>query len=173
MPRQPFEELIQTDASIEEDILFHRRDLIVQRIGWILGGLILLAALLGFLGNGPLSSASISDPTGAIEVAYSRFPHWQSKITLDVTVRPTPINNGNLRIWFDRSYFDSVRPEYILPQPHSSILSGERIIYEFPAGDAAHGKITFHFTATRFGPLRCIVGLTDQQSVSFRQFIYP
>ena len=113
------------DVSVNEDLDFQRREWTVQRIAWLVEAAVIVAALLGLLGNGPLSKASISDPTGSLFVEYSRFGHWESPLRIEITVQPRA---GHLtRLSINRPYLDQMRVESITPQPVSQSADGERI----------------------------------------------
>jgi hypothetical protein len=45
--------------QIDEDLNFQRREWKIQRAGWVTMALVIIAALLGVFGAGPLSSATI------------------------------------------------------------------------------------------------------------------
>ena len=58
--------------QLEEDASFRRRAWAVQRAGWALMALLLLGAILGLLGSGPLSTAT-ADVPGLMRIEYQRF----------------------------------------------------------------------------------------------------
>jgi hypothetical protein len=57
--------------EIETDLEFQRRVWRVPRVGWLIIGAAVVAALLGLFGTGPLSRASTDG--GGLTVEYDRF----------------------------------------------------------------------------------------------------
>ena len=49
------------DLQIHQDLCQERREWKIQRVGWLLMALMLVAALAGLLGPGPLSSTIAED----------------------------------------------------------------------------------------------------------------
>ena len=61
------------DLEISQDLTFQRRSWIVQRVGWVMLALLILAALGGLFGPGPLSRARAGPHDGPLWVEYQRF----------------------------------------------------------------------------------------------------
>ena len=159
------------DVSVNEDLDFQRREWTVQRIAWLVEAAVIVAALLGLLGNGPLSKASISDPTGSLFVEYSRFGHWESPLRIEITVQPRA---GHLtRLSINRPYLDQMRVESITPQPVSQSADGERITFEFTSDGDQPLTIAFHFSTRKLGAVEAASGLAGGENVQFTQFIFP
>jgi len=76
------------DLDINQDLAFQRRSWSLQRIGWGLIALVLIAALLGLFGHGPLSEATTDDPSLPIRLAYERFGRFGSPLVLRIRVEP-------------------------------------------------------------------------------------
>lgn len=66
------------DLDIAQDLEHQRREWVIERIGWAIMALILLAALAGLLGSGPLSNARIDHPGSHLSAEYNRFERYQS-----------------------------------------------------------------------------------------------
>jgi hypothetical protein len=64
-------ELQSRNYPIREDMHFQRRTWLIERIGWTLLGLIILAALAGLFGYGPASHATLQ--SGDLRASYERF----------------------------------------------------------------------------------------------------
>lgn len=159
--------------EIEQDLDFQRKEWNVERWGWVFMGLVLLAALAGLFGGGPLSSAKAQ--TGSLQVQYDRFERLHSPASLVIRMGTDELVDGNLQISFDQNYLSNFEVSGISPEPQSVEIANNRLIYSFlvsePGSDA---EITFKMQADRIG------GVTGQvrneisgETVSFEQFIYP
>ena len=58
--------LVNQELQIEQDMGFQRTEWVVQRAGWVGMALLILAALVGLLGRGPLSAAVARAGDGAL-----------------------------------------------------------------------------------------------------------
>jgi hypothetical protein len=77
------------DLELNQDLRFQRRMWAVQRIGWAVMALVVLAGLLGLFGPGPLSSATAGKEEGPLLVeGYERFVRFRIPTTLQVRLDP-------------------------------------------------------------------------------------
>jgi protein-L-isoaspartate(D-aspartate) O-methyltransferase len=156
--------------EIPEDLAFQRREWAIQRVCWVVMGLLILAGLLGLLGPGPFSSTSVDGAT--ISVEHERFARYQTATSLIVEVRPGQAN-GELRIWLDRSYLDNVHVESIVPEPGRVELGADAHTYVFHAAPGVKATVvTFYLKPERMGRLRGRAGMGDE-AIEFQQFVYP
>jgi hypothetical protein len=157
--------------EITQDLSLQRIEWRVQKVLWVLLAILLLAALLGLLGPGPLSYSSV-DGSG-FEVRYLRFARWQAPHTL-VVATSLP-GSETLRISIDRSYLDKMEVQQITPQPATVQLRGDSYLYTFD-GDrrSSQTDITFDLQPTSIGSLHGTIGLPAQgSSVEFTELVYP
>jgi hypothetical protein len=123
------------ELEIAEDIRFQEREWKVERIGWVLLALIVLLALAGLFGTGPLSSASVDDADGALTVGYERFIRHDGRSTLTIDVTGDQASNGEIEIWLSQEYLDAFELQNVSPQPADVIGAGDRTIYVFTIDD--------------------------------------
>jgi len=157
-----------TGLQIEEDLLFLQREWKVQRIGWFLLSLAVLAAALGLFGRGFLSRASAS--TGGLHLRYERLERFQRPTSMQLRISATAEQTTSLLI--ERRYLDAIRIERIMPEPEQAAAHARGLIYHF----ASHGEpitITFHLQLERFGLVSGQIGLLDGPMLSFNQFVFP
>lgn len=161
--------------QIEEDIAFQRRWWRVQRVGWVAIALGLLAALLGFLGAGPLSTGTVIVP-GVMRVEYQRFTRYQTPETLTVHLEPAAIAGPVVRIGIDRRYVDRARIELVVPRPRRVHARHDRLIYEFDVAEAGRPLvIAFGLQPQRVGLAGGRVSLerANPETATFRQMVHP
>jgi hypothetical protein len=166
----------QADKTLEldQDLAFQHRSWIVQRIGWIVLGLIIVAALLGLFGEGPLSHTTARTQDGSLGLAYNRFWRVQAAMTLRVFLMPKTAYAGEVRLWLSRSYVDAVDVQHITPQPQRVEAGTDRLTYVFAISQMGQQiEITFQVKPERPGRVAGRLGLEDGTTLSFAHVIYP
>jgi hypothetical protein len=162
--------------EIDQDLDFQRRSWIVQRIGWALMFLIVLAAVLGLLGPGRLSHGR-ADAPGAMSVEYQRLSLYETPDTLTVRLEPAVTAQDTVRVALDRGFLDSAKMTSVLPPPVRVEAAAGRLVYVFAVAERGTPMtITFGFEPQVIGPRRGVVALEGAPaggSVTFRQFVYP
>jgi hypothetical protein len=162
------------DLEIEHDMDFQRREWKIQRAGWAFMVLVIIAALLGLLGHGPLSRTSASDPDGVLTVEYERFVHYHKPLTLRFHISGTATNKDDLRLWVDRSYLDALDIHSITPEPERVEAGVDRHLFVFRVLDRDRPTgIVFHGEMDRVGSVQGAAGVADREPARFRQFVYP
>lgn len=162
------------DLEIHQDLPHERREWVIERIGWVLMGLLLLAAFIGLLGPGPLSSATAGESGSILWAEYDRFERSQAPSTLRVHVGPGASRDGKARLWLNRDFIDNVEIHLIEPQPEMVEAGPDRFVYTFNTpGSEQATAVTFHFEANRFWRIPVRIGLEGGPELQFSQFIYP
>lgn len=162
------------DLEVDQDLAFERKSWAVQRIGWALMTLVILAALAGLLGPGPLSRAKAETPDGALVAVYNRFVRASDTDDLRVSFGREAIRDGVVRLWVDRQYLGGVDVERVVPQPASVEVASDRLVYVFTAApDAASGEVGFRVKPQALGSRRVRLGLAGGPALVFRQVVYP
>ncbi|MDQ3686674.1 MAG: hypothetical protein M3430_13905 [Acidobacteriota bacterium] len=162
------------NLEVAQDLEFQRRSWTFQRMGWIVMTLVIVAALLGLFGTGPLSSASVGGEDAPLRMEYSRFARWTAPTTLRVHVGAGNRSEGKARVWLSRDYLEKFQVEGVTPEPESVEAWADRHVYFFNAPDSNRpATVTFHLKAQHIGALSGQVGSADEQPIGFGQFIYP
>ncbi|HEY8370256.1 MAG TPA: hypothetical protein VIM86_13175 [Thermodesulfobacteriota bacterium] len=160
--------------EVDQDLAFERKSWTVQRVGWGVMTLAVVAALAGLLGPGPASRATASTPDGAIAVEYDRFVRASAPAEIGVSVGRGAIQGGVVRLWVDRRYVAEVAFERIVPEPASVEVARDRLVYVFAAAaGATTGRIGFTARPRTFGRKTVRLGLDGGSEVVFGQFVYP
>jgi hypothetical protein len=163
----------QNDSlDMDVDETFSRREWKIQRIGWGIWLLTIIAALAGLTGSGPLSHAQARSNTDDLIVDYDRFARkgHQTQLTLHARENhpSTPI-----RLILSRSLLDQFRILRIEPEPISSETTDDGIAYSFANVGSADTKIVFRIEYDAIGPQRGHIGRSHDDLITIRQFIYP
>lgn len=153
----------------------HPWELRIQRIGWTVFALLMVAALAGLLGHGPLSSATAKDPAAFLRVKYQRFERYQGPTELRLHVAPQAVREGRLKIWISREFLDSIELERIVPQPVTVELGADRQTYVFDAPRlTAETLVVLRYEPTlKFARATVRAGIEGAPELSFWQFVYP
>lgn len=134
-----------------DDIGFQRKEWTVQRVGWVLVGLLLLAALAGVFGAGPLSETTTSAEDGTVEVEYERFIRHVGTTTMTVTLGPGTVENGKAQLYISRDLATGWRLEDVSPAPSTESSTAEWLIYEFDVLGDTPPKVKFLYRGDGFG----------------------
>ena len=162
------------DLEIEQDLRFLRRSRQVQRAGWLGMGAVLVLALAGILGSGPLSRQEAALP-GLLRLDYQRFARYDAPHRLTVHLEPAATSAADVRVWFDRRYLEGSRVETVTPPPSRVEGAGDRLVYVFAlARPREPARIVFDLQARQIGAVSGRVGLDGVEAFApFGQFIYP
>lgn len=144
-----------------------------QRFGWATIALIVVAALAGLLGPGPLSWARARAPSGLVEVEYSRFVRYIGDSTVELHVRPDPTRPDTARVWISSEYLSGVNLQQVTPQPDTWTTVDEGVVLSYPTGGTETVPVQMHLRPDEIGLLRGAVGVPGQDPVEFWQFVYP
>jgi hypothetical protein len=163
-----------SELEIDQDLAYLRRSWRVQRAGWLGMGVVLVLALAGLFGSGPLSRHEVSIP-GLLHVEYQRFARYEAPQALTVRVDPAATQAGEVRLWVDRGYLEATRIETITPEPTRVEAAADRLVYVFAMNRPGEpATIAFALQAARFGPVAGRVGVEGAEAtVTFRQLVYP
>ena len=161
------------NLEIGEDLDFQRKEWRFERAGWIAMALLLVLALLGLFGSGPLSAGRAQ--AGPLAVEYPRFTRYQSQSELRITVDGAQTGGESARVLVSRAYLESFQIEAIIPEPESTQLTQDNVIYEFQTAEAGQPlTITFHLQSEGLGSIEGQVGLEgDAEPARYRTFVYP
>jgi hypothetical protein len=168
----PSQSRLELPGSDREDRPWELR---AQRIGWGAFALLVLAALVGLLGHGPLSHVVVQDPASPLRVEYNRFERYQGPTDLRLRLGPGAAREGGLRIWISRAFLDAIELEQVVPQPRAVELGADRQTYVFDApGLSGEASVVFHHKPdVKFSRVTAQVGLDGAAGVTFWQFVYP
>jgi protein-L-isoaspartate(D-aspartate) O-methyltransferase len=160
------------DLDIRHDLNFHRRLFVVQRVGWVVLALFILAALLGLIGaEGPFNQGTKENDR--LRVEFERFPHQESPTRIKVTFRDQSGERVELSV--SAGYLNQVRLQNVSPQPEEVIASRDQFRYVFKTTRPGEPlTVAILFTPTSAGYLRGQLHAgKDSAPLNFSQFVYP
>jgi len=158
----------QKQDDFESELVFHRTEWRVQRIGWVLVGLFLACAVAGLFGSGPLSRTHAQGAAGRIE--YERFTRYG--LSTDLVVTPVSSAHGVTRVAISADYLEAFRVERITPQPLAVRMTGPDIVYEF-ASATPGASISFHIRPQQLWRHSAAVTIDGSAPLLISQLTYP
>jgi hypothetical protein len=150
-----------------------RRVTVGQRVGWAVLALIVLAALVGLFGPGPLSQVSRRDASGLLQVEYERFARYAGDTSVELQVLPVPDQPGTALVWISSEYLSSMQVQQVQPEPDTWTGVGGGVVLAFPVSGPDPIDVVLQLRPDRIGTAPGAVGVPGQEPVEFRQLIYP
>jgi hypothetical protein len=160
--------LIEVDQDLD-----HARSLWrVQRAGWVVMLLIVIGAVLGLFGHGPLAEGQAR--TDGLTVDYDRFARHGATSSLRAEAGPETLRGDTLKLWMTRDYLDGVAIESVIPEPQRVETRGDLVLFTFMTAERSQPtRITFNMRPDEYWSEHARAGIDGGGSVCFRQFVYP
>ena len=153
--------------EIQQDPPFQDREWRIQKVGWVLMALLLISALAGLTGRGPLADAEQSN--GGAVLQYDRITRHFSKTQIRLRLQQ-PVT-GPLEVWMTRAYLDGLTVDDITPEPDSMSASADRVWFSFSARGPL--LITFQVEPDAMLMRHAEIGLSTGARFRLRQFVLP
>lgn len=161
------------ELEIDQDLQFQRRMWRIERVGWGAMAIILICAVMGLFGNGPLSRTTTQ--TGELfAVEYQRFGRYQAPMEMRLHLLAGFTKDDSLFFQLDRTFLSHVQIARITPQPalEQPTSDGIRFIYPVRVQDGSI-LVTISYQPEQIGMLKATLRADDTSPLSIRQFIYP
>lgn len=157
-----------------EDVRFHQKFWVVERIGWMLLLLVLAAALLGAFGDGLLSRVRVGPADRSFDASFVRFARKQAPVTLRLEVRPAARIDGSLTVWISSDYLERFTVNAVIPKPERVVIHDGGTEYRFAVGSSLDAAVVrFSLEADSAGHVSGAIGTSRESSVPIRQFFFP
>jgi hypothetical protein len=153
--------------ELNENPGFQRAQLRVARVAVVLFLVVIVLALLGLFGSGPLSHATAGAPGGSVSVDYQRFLRLGHLTEVAVHL---PAGRGTTTLAIDQGYLGGFEVGRILPEPDTQTSRGGRL--ELTYEDRGPRLVRVDLTPYTIGLRRAGLAV-DGRRVSFRQLVYP
>jgi hypothetical protein len=135
---------------------------------------LVLTALTGAFGYGPLSWQQASDPAGLVRVEYERFQRQGSEFTLRVDIAPQATTENVLSLRVSGTFLDAVEVKGIVPESREARSLGGDVEYVFPVVQPGQpATIRFALKMREVGSHSAEIGLGGREPARFTQFVYP
>ena len=158
--------------ELDQDLAFQHRDWRRERLGWVIIGLILLAALCGLFGHHPLARATSQSANGHLTIEYDRTARYESSAEVTVTVTPAGTGDGETALWFDVDYLDSFTVVAVSPQPVRGKARGGERAFVFET-DGAPFSATFTVQFHTLGLVHGRARVNDTDAIEWTHLVWP
>jgi hypothetical protein len=156
---------------ISEDMPLQLRVWHVERVGWWCLLVIVLLAVLGLFGKGPLSTAQVTSADGRLQVEYQRIARSGAPSQLLIDVQRA--GERQLEIALAGDLLDSVSIQTIQPPPlRSATFSGSGLRLLTVADAQGRVRLRLDVRAEAIGRSGAVVSVDDQR-VELSQLILP
>jgi hypothetical protein len=159
------QELQSRVYPIQEDMAFQRTSWIVERAGWIVLTLLLVAALAGLFGHGWLSKQKIGD--GTLRVEFDRFQRITKVTPYIISVK----SGGEPKLTLGRKFQTAYEVIDIEPHPIRSSAGENGLELQF-ASAADSLRAVIWARPRSFGRMRFSVA-GEGAALTVRAFVYP
>ncbi len=149
---------------------FHRREWMVQRMGWLVLALLLIAACAGLLGNGPLAHQRIATRTGLL--LLDRFARRDGPTQWRVEPNADANERAALKVRISSQLLEHFEIVAITPNPVDQAISANSVVFTFHVV-APGSHIVFHVEPQHVGWNAGQFQIGDSAPVLVRQFVYP
>lgn len=160
--------------DINQDLDFSRREWRVERVGWVIIALLVLAGLLGLLGRGPLTEKVAHDANRLASVEYYSIDHAAAASELRVHLEPDVTTADTVRLALNAAYLERIEIESIEPEPSAQELAGDGIVFVFDVaepGQPVDLSLQYHFIG--YGRATGRIAIEGGPQLSFSQFVLP
>lgn len=159
--------------DVEQDMAIQKAEWRFQNIGATVMAVVVLLALLGLTGSGPLATAHFGTRGGDLYGTYQRFGRLESRMRITVEASPQEAD-GELRISASQDYLDKLRIETIQPTPVDVEVGNGEHVFVFTTPIATdHTRIIFFVRPIDVGPIDGGFARPGGPTVTFRHWILP
>jgi hypothetical protein len=162
------------DLEINQDLHVQQTTWTLQRIGW--GGMVLivLAALSGVFGSGPLATTEATDDQQTVKLLYDRFGRYESESVVQLVLNAETTKTHRVTVEIDRTYWTSHAVEHITPEPLISSIGMDGFLYTFETdAPSTPTVIVFRLRPKYLGALDGRIRVNDAGPLQFHQFMFP
>jgi hypothetical protein len=154
--------------EIDENFAHHVHSWRVKRISWVVMGLLIVAALAGFLGPGPYSSTTAQGP-GGLHLEYDHISRYNAPAHLYLTV---PGGKEDLEVSVPTKFIKEIELEHIDPEPKEMRLSGEKHTWIFPRQESS-SEVMINYRPQAFGKKQIRLEVKDAGVLEVQQLFIP
>lgn len=161
--------------ELQQDETFQRLEWKVQRVGWSLWLVIIIAALAGLLGgSGPLSQVSMLAGDGSLTIQHQRFVHHNQLTKIRLQVMQDLSDQKEVRIEISGGLLAATHLQSIQPAPDQTFVSDHGTVLVFPLDQTRRcPEIILHLEFEEIGRSGGNIGLQSHSPVNVQTLVYP
>lgn len=158
-------EIVHHNLQLDENIEHHKQGWRIQKIGWAILYLVLVLALLGFFGTGPISYRTITENGYSVE--YERFLRYEGEAEMTFHINAA---KDTIRLEIPQEYLEYIDVKFITPLPSGNTTINGATTYFFNAMGTAN--IHCNLMAKKPGSITSIIKV-NQTPFTINHQIYP
>jgi hypothetical protein len=162
--------VVNNELEVGYDAAFESRWRHIELTSHVFMGVIVIAALGGVFGRGPLSHRTHQTPDGRLAVDFEPIARYGT--STQITMHLSPDTLGTARVVLNSTLIEPMGLQQIIPSPKSSEAVADGIAFVFdvaPRGDTA---VRFVIKPNDIGPIRLAVS-QGAIHLAWTQFILP
>lgn len=157
-------EVVNPDLEIDEQFHLQEKGWVIQRVGWIIIILVMIAGGLGVFGGGFVSKKSSS--SGNIKAEYERFFRYETEMKVLVES-----SNHISSISFSQQYLKDFRIIRFVPEFDNNNTTENEVRYNFLPGQ--NHIVTVYLIPKDYGTIGGTMKVNEINNITLNHFIYP
>jgi len=141
---------------VDSDDTFTSREFTAESVGWFLLALVLVAAMLGALGSGPLSSSQAASTSGRMTLGYQRITHQDADDHVVIEV-VSGTGTGAVTIQLGGEWLDGLDLRQITPRASEEGATPVGVDLTIPVRGAGPVRVVLSFRMRSLGPTRGVL----------------
>lgn len=158
-------EEIKPELEINERLSLHEKGWVVQRVGWVIISLVVVAGALGLFGEGPLSKKTLS--SGNIKAEYERFFRYEA----EMKIRLQSGDEHIAHIALPQQYVQNFRIVRFEPQPENNQTVADNIVFRFLPEQ--NRIVSIYLVPKSTGAVSGVMQVNGRHQYPLHHFIYP
>lgn len=158
--------------DIRQNEKYQKAESRIERLGWVVLTLFIIAGLLGLVGSGPLSSSTATSDNGLVSVDYDRVIHHEADTLVTLRFSGAAVEDGAITAVISGSWVSGIDLQGISPETSEQRTVPNGVTLEWTVDESGETEAVLSFRAQEYGPLNLDVSVgTD--SVHLSQFVLP
>jgi hypothetical protein len=125
---------VNNEVAVGADIEFQYRWWRFEKVLWWTFLALVVCDILGLFGRGFLANAKARSSDGSISIKYERIERFRTPSILEIKFSPEVPVNGQVKLWVSDELIKDLGNQRVVPQPLTSELLEDGILYTFPSG---------------------------------------
>ncbi len=163
---------VNNELAVGDDLDFQRRWWHFERIVWLLFLLIVVADLLGCFGRGWLAHAEAHTSDNTAVIHYERVERFSTPSILSIRFAPNAVQSGHIQLWMSESLLKPLGNQRVIPQPSSSMLDRQGVLYTFDASSHP-GSVEFAMEPARPGIFPLTLRVNGAAPLTLNIYVMP
>lgn len=165
----------------EEDLKFQKKEWVFQRVVWMIMLVIVVLAVIGVFGNGPIAKAEAGNPQDLLHIKYDRIVRERAQtgslVTINLNRSAILRQTGDtlIHLWISQDWVHSMGLTSTTPYPARTSLNDSAIVFSFVAPyDSKSIKILFNWKPVEVGLQHGYIGLLLHPNIyELSTFVLP